>query len=197
MEETDRELITRHRAGDETALPELINRYLKPIYRFIFRRIGKTTDSEDLTQETFLKIWKNLRKYRAEESFRAWAFTIARHTAIDWLRKKKSLTFSELADTETENEITFSENLRDPDPLPDELSAKAGDNKFLNDVIDKLPSIYQEVLTLRYEEDLTFDEISRVLDKPLDTIKSQHRRALITLRKMLINTPVKILPKND
>jgi len=83
MDETDQQLIESYFDGDEAALAVLVNRYLKPVYNFAFRLTGNQADAEDVSQETFLKAWKNIKKFRADENFKAWILKIARNTAYD------------------------------------------------------------------------------------------------------------------
>ncbi|MBI4159946.1 sigma-70 family RNA polymerase sigma factor [Candidatus Wolfebacteria bacterium] len=73
----------------EVSLELLIRRYLKPIYGFTYRYVGAGQDTEDVTQETFVKVWRNLKKFDQNKSFKTWIFSIAKNTAIDFLKKKK------------------------------------------------------------------------------------------------------------
>lgn len=183
MEKTDAELVAEYFAGDESALKFLIERYLRSVYNFAYRYMGTTDDADDVTQEAFLKAWKNLKRYRSEQSFKTWLFSIARNTAIDWLRKKKNVPLSEFETDDGDNALIDA--LSDPLPLSPELMAQAEDKKTLELVLPWLPRNYRAVLLLRYAEELTFVEIGRVLGKPLHTVKSQHRRALMRLRSLL------------
>ena len=128
-------------------------------------------------------IWKNLKKYRKEENFRTWIFSIARNAAIDFLRKKKSIIFSDL---ENESGIPAEEIFENSEPLPDEIISFAEDKKILDKLMNKLPLFYREVLFLYYNNNFTFDEIGKIMNKPLNTVKSQHRRALIELKRLLL-----------
>lgn len=179
----DAELIVGSVQGNEKNFEILVKRYLKGVYNFVYRMIGDTSDAEDIAQETFIKVWKNIKKYNPEKSFKTWLFSIARNTVIDYLRKRKNLPFSNFEDTEGNNFLT--ENLTDPEPLPDELLARAENKEFLDNALKQLSIIYKEVLILHYQEHLTFEEIGQVLKKPSNTVKSQHRRGLIELRKIL------------
>lgn len=178
----DQEIITDYLNGDEESLKALVERYLRPVYNFSYRICNNTENAEDITAEVFVKIWKNLKKYRTEQSFKVWLFSIARNTTIDWLRKRKSLVFSDF-DTQT-GENLIENKLRDGEPLPDELLILEEDKKRLGELVAKLFPIYQTILTMRYTEEFTFKEISEILQKPINTVKSQHRRALIELRKL-------------
>lgn len=183
MEKTDAELVANYFKGDEEAFSTIVARHIKAIYNFVYRLTGTKDEADDITQETFLKAWKHLKKYRPEQSFKTWLFAIARNTTIDALRKKKSTPFSAFETDDSGNALT--DTLTDPTPLSHELMAVAQDGERLQAVIAGLSVPYREVLLLRYTEELTFDEIGKILGKPLHTVKSQHRRALIRLRILL------------
>lgn len=188
MEKNDRRIIADCLNGDEEAITLLIDRHLKAVFNFTYRLVGKSEEAEDITQETFLKMWRNLKKYHRSENFKTWLFTIARNTAIDWLRKKKNITFSVFENENGEN--SFAETLTDTEPLADEIFAKAEEKDFLNRELSKLSPTNRETLLLHYSEHFTFDEIGKILGQSLNTVKSRHRRALIELRKLLdVNAP--------
>ena len=174
--------------GSEEAFSELISFYLKPIFNFVYRICGNVKDAEDITQEVFIKLWRNLKKYRSGKNFKAWLFSIARNTAIDWLRKRKNINFSEFSvkggeDEESENQLFNS--APDTEPWPDALAAKAEDSKIIEECMDKLPAIYKEVIILRYKNQFTFEEIGEITKRPENTVKSQHKRALVALKRLL------------
>lgn len=178
----DQKLIAGYFKGDEKSLEILIKRYLKPIYSFTYRYAGNSYDAEDITQEVFVKMWRNLKKFKRRKSFKTWIFTIAKNTSIDWLKKKKTILFSEFENEAGENMLT--ETLVDPAPLPQELLERAGVAQMLSSAMERLSSKYRMVLFLRYNDHFTFKEIAETLREPLNTVKSRHRRALMTLRKL-------------
>ncbi len=181
-EKTDEELITSYREGDEKAFKLLIERYTPLIYNFVRRLIG-AQNATDVVSDIFIKVWKNIQKFDiAKAHFKTWIFTIARNTTTDFLRKKKSVVFSDLLGGE--DSPSFEEGIADEALLPNEVLEKLEDATFLNKLLDKLPTDYQTVLTLYYQNEMTFEEIGRVLGKPMNTVKSHHRRALLQLRKM-------------
>jgi len=182
-EKTDKQLVADYLEGNEKALNELIARHLKSVYNFVYRMARNAQDAEDITQETFIKMWKNLKRYDQSQNFRTWLFTIARNTAIDALRKKKSFVFSDFEIADGKN--PFLDTLADPAPLPDELAARAERQTLFGSALGKLSPAYQEVFALHHESDLTFDAISARLGKSINTVKSQYRRAFLTLQKLL------------
>lgn len=182
MHRTEEQLIRDHLSGDSTAFGVLLHRWLRPVHNFVRTRIRNEAEAEDITQEAFLKLWKNLLRYREGESFKAWLFAIVRNTVIDALRKKKDVSFSEL---DPEEDGSFAEGLVDGELLPDALFEKAENARRLTELVRELSPLHQEVLFLYYNEEMTFAEIGKALKAPLDTVKSRHRRALETLRKKL------------
>ncbi len=214
---SDQKLIVDYLKGDEKSLEILIHRYLKPIYGFVYRYVGSKQQAQDITQEVFVKAWRNLKKFDPQRSrfailrgwqnkspaphrtclprtklalvrgsgagFKTWIFSIAKNTAIDFLRAKKEIVFSELDAPDGEN--TFADNIVDSSPLPPELIEREDIKQALAGAMEKISPSYRPVLYLRYNDHFTFREIAEILEEPLDTIKSRHRRALIKLKRLL------------
>lgn len=183
MDKLDEKLIADYLAGDEQSLELLIKQYLKPIYSFVSRYVGNGQEAEDITQEVFVRVWRNLKKFDQNQSFKTWIFSIAKNASLDFLKKKKAIPFSEFDTEEGGNRIT--DTLADPAPLPLELLEKAGMAKMLNMAMEKLSPQYRMVLFLRYNDHFNFREISESLGEPLHTITSRHLRALIKLKEIL------------
>lgn len=176
-------LIKKYFSGDEKSLEILISSYLKPIYNFVYRYLNNKQDAEDITQEVFVKMWRNLKKFDQRRIFKTWIFSIAKNTMIDFLRKKKMILFSEFENEEKKNKLT--ETIADPAPPPDEILNRTYITEMLNKAIKQLSLKYRLVLFLRYNDHFNFREIAEVLGEPLHTVKSRHRRALIQLKKLL------------
>lgn len=181
MDLSDEDLIKEYLNGNQEYLKILIDKYTGLLYNFTVRFVGED-NAFDILQDVFIKVWKNLNKFNIEKAnFKTWIFTITRNTITDFLRKKKTIPFSFLG----KEEESFKDNLEDEEILQDEAFSKLENKEIVNNILDQLPSNYREVLILYYQEDMTFKEIGEVLNKPLDTVKSYHHRALILLRKML------------
>jgi RNA polymerase sigma factor (sigma-70 family) len=197
---TDEQLIARYlKNNDEQALEDLIRRYLPLIFTFVCNYIGDRENAADVTQEVFVKTWKNLKKFNPKKAFfRAWIFTIARRTAIDWLKKKNALPFSaiqsEIGDNNFANSLADESRtkprglaarlcfVRDESPSITEQLMLRETSKKLSLALAQLPGDYSAVINLHINEDLSFREIAGRLKKPLNTVKSQYRRALAMLK---------------
>ena len=181
---TDEEL-AKLSLKDDKAFAELVSRYLKRIYNFVYRYVQNRNDAEDIAQGVFIKAWKNIKKFNPDRKFKVWLFVIAKNTAFDWLRKKRPLLFSQFETDEGENPLI--ENLEDTASLPPEIFAKKELEKELEIALKNLNPIDRAILTLHYSDELTFEEISEILGKPMNTVKSRHQRAILKLRTYLMH----------
>lgn len=179
MEKSDAQLVAEATLGDQGSFAELVRRHTPSIYSFCYRLVGNQHAAEDCTQETFIKVWKSLGRYRNEFAFRTWIFAIARNTTTDYLRKKKSTPFSFMWGNSEEK---FEDHLETLEESPEVHVEHAMTKESLEEVLGRLPEHYKTVLILHYQEGMTFQEIASVTDRPLNTVKSWHRRALETLR---------------
>lgn len=147
----------------------VVQEYMPRIYAYVRRYTGNIDSAADITQETFVKAWKNLKRYDPAQPMSAWLYTIAKRTAIDWLRKRRD---EQLPDEIIDTAPSLTESLDATRRTETVLSAVA-----------QLPNGYRDVVQLRLD-DLQFHEIADRLKKPLNTVKSQYRRALQLLRRM-------------
>lgn len=177
---SDEQLVVFYLQGNNDALNFLIERYLRRVYNFVSKYIGNAKEAEDLTQEIFLKVWKSLKKFNSQKSFKIWLFVIARHVCIDYSRRKKITTFSALENDDDDE--SFSDKIVDESISIVERITKQELEKEMNKYLLRLSEINRSVLILHYNQQLAFREIAELLDESLDTVKSRHRRALNYLR---------------
>lgn len=183
MKEEDKNLIQAFFAGYDEAYSKLLKKYLKSVYNFLRTFVQDSDILDDLTQETFIKAWKNLKSFDTEKNFKTWLFTIAKNTAYDFFKKKKTIPFSEFSDDQGSNAL---ENISDDEILPLEILEKSEKEKTFEENLQKLPNHYRIILLLHYKEDFSLQEISEILDIPYNTIKSRHIRALSKFKKILV-----------
>ena len=190
------DLIRAYREGDSHALNQLIERHTRLVYSFSYRLIGSAEGAQDVTQETFIKAWKNLKRYDEKQSFATWILSIARNTSIDWLRKRKSLVFSDMERDDAEDtRDSFEQRIPDELPLPHEVFEMNELGDTLDDALKQISLDRRTIILLRHREGLAFEEIAVIVGKPLNTVKSQYRRALKTLRDYLTEQQKHYEPK--
>ncbi|HVI80957.1 MAG TPA: sigma-70 family RNA polymerase sigma factor [Candidatus Acidoferrum sp.] len=171
---TDSMLISRIRAGDEDALALLHDRYAQVVYSVALRVLAETTQAEDILQELFLQLWRNPQAFDSNRgSLGAWLAVIARHRAIDYLRRRRPETDIEdvVVAVDTRVEQTTDRNM---------AIAK------IRAAVEGLPAEQRKPLEMAFFEGLTHSEISSKTGEPLGTIKTRIRAALLTLRKVLV-----------
>lgn len=181
---SDNDLIYAYLEGNNPqAFDLLTKRYLKNVYNFVFGLSHNTDEAEDITQETFVKAWKNLKKFDRDKSFKNWIFSIAKNTAVDYFRKKKPSPFSFFENEEGENR--FLDSVSDATPLADEIFEQYENKKKLAKAINDLPILYRSIAVLRFSENLKFEEIAEIFGESVNTIKSRARRAEGLIKKSL------------
>jgi RNA polymerase sigma-70 factor (ECF subfamily) len=172
---TDVELVRGALAGSEPAFGEIVARYQRPIFGLIVRMIRDQGRAEELAQDTFVKAFRALHTYDVQRKFSSWLLTIAHHVAIDELRRN-TLDIRSLDSMLDEGEGTFEiQDLKAATPAA--LAERGELAVALQTAIDRLRPEYREVVTLRYERELDYDEIAEITGLPMGTVKSSLHRA--------------------
>tara|TARA_B100001287_G_scaffold45462_1_gene34502 strand:- start:1262 stop:1861 length:600 start_codon:yes stop_codon:yes gene_type:complete len=181
---TDEMLISRFQSGDENAYVELVNRYKDKLTNFVFYFLKDEEHSEDIVQETFIRLYEKKHYYKEIAKFSTWIYTIARNLANTELRKKsrtKIMYLSQMSNYKKDYDLKSS------DP---ELN-KNIENEFLmkeiHAAIDKLPENYKSVIILRDIQGLDYEQISNIIGVPLGTVKSRINRARLQLQVDLMD----------
>ena len=178
------ELIRRCLAGDELACRDLVRRYQKPVYSILWRMLRRAEDVEDVTQETFIRMFRALDRYDVERPFSSWLFTIASRLAIDHIRRRRVPTVS-LSAVEPGSHEEWTREVADPSPGPDDVTSHREEEVRTQALIDSLPPHYRIVVLLRHQQDLSYEEIAEALQMPLGTVKARIHRARALLQKRL------------
>jgi len=188
MNYSDEQLVNNYLKGNEKSLEIIIKNYLKPIYNFVYRYVNNLQEAEDITQEVFVRTWRNLKKFDQTRNFKTWIFSIARNASLDFLKKKKTKSFSEFSAKGGENEegeSSLAKILIDPAPSQNELFDRKITAQKVNSIMENLPVQYRTLLFMYYNDHFNFREIAEILDEPLNTVKSRYRRSLTMFRKLL------------
>lgn len=161
----DGRLILQIQRGNKTCANELIERYYSSIFRYCSWHCNNKDRAEDLTQETFLRVFRDIYMYEQKGSFKAYLYTIAHHLCID------------------ENRKYIAAELDDNIPIEDRHLRQIEDRDQIKSLLNKLSPEQREAIILHCGEQLNFREISQILDVPARTVQSRVRAALAILRK--------------
>ncbi|MBC7524241.1 MAG: sigma-70 family RNA polymerase sigma factor [Flavobacterium sp.] len=173
--------IENAKKGDQIAFTYLLDHYWNEVYGFMLKRTENETDAEDIAIETFSKAFDKLATYNPEFQFNTWLIAIAKNVHIDMLRKKKSSHFVEITDEEDYQAY----NVADSSPsAEDELITEQNLSQLLQ-YIKELKPHYQEVIQLRYFQELSYQEISEQLNEPLSNVKIKLLRAKKLLAEII------------
>lgn len=177
------ELILLAQAGNDQALEELFKKHLPLIYGTCMRYLRNQDEAQDATQESFIKIWKNLKRIDLKKNFRVWAVEIAKNTCLDMIKRRRTVPISAFDDENGNNYI--ADTMRSSSPSPSDAAEHSLLRRMLTGAMSKLSPAYRLVLHMYYRDGLNFREIAEKLDEPMYTVKSRHRRAIINLRLIL------------
>lgn len=164
----------RLRRRDPAAIAGAVERYQHRLYRYLTRLVGPGAPADDVFQQTWLHVVRQLGRYDPRRSFDTWLFAIAHNAAMDVLRRRPGETLDE-------------ETAAWPSAAPDALTSlwRTERAAIVAGEVDALPALYRETVTLRFEEGMKLEEIAEVTGAPLSTVKSRLRRALDILRHSL------------
>jgi RNA polymerase sigma factor (sigma-70 family) len=180
----DFHLVVKAREGSQKAYADLMQRYKDSIYFMVLKMVNNKEDAMDLTVETFAKAFEKLDKYQPEYAFSTWLFRVATNNCIDFIRKKKLNTTSIHGMTDEDGEEKQLQIKADV-LNPEESSIKKQQTEELKLLIQSLPARYRNLITLRYFDELSYEEISQQLDLPLGTVKAQLFRARYLLGNIM------------
>ena len=178
---SDQQLIERVLGGDASAFEHLFNRYRDSIFQLYLQKTGgNIDDSNDLLQETFVKIYLNLQRYSDQYTFGQWIYTIARNTFIDYVRRKRDDTVSIDSLREASGISTWNE------PNPEERMITHQNRARIEAFLDRMSPRYKELIELRFFKEYSYEEIASHLNLPMGTVKTQIHRAREQLCRFIL-----------
>ena len=174
---TDYELIQACLAGNRDIFEELVKRYKNLVYSVILRMVNDREEANDLAQDVFIKIYKNLDKYYPEYKFSTWVIRIATNHVIDYRRKKKQ-------ETVPIEEVEFSLSTEES---PEAAFIRREQRDELKKIVGDLPDMYKIPIVLYHEQGLSYQEISEIINEPLSKVKNRIFRGRRMLKESLVN----------
>lgn len=180
---TDEELIVIFQNGDVNAFNELVHRYKDKIVNFLYRYTGSREDAEDLAQDAFLRLYKSKHLYREIGKFSTWFYTIAVNLVkTDLVKKKKKKTISiNNYDEDEEKDYELPSDII----APDDSANAMNENYYIQKAIESLNDNFKQVIILRDIQNMDYEEIAKITNLPLGTVKSRINRGRECLKEML------------
>jgi RNA polymerase sigma-70 factor (ECF subfamily) len=182
----DAALMLRVKRGDRAAFAELVDKYKQPVMNFIFRSLRDETEAEDLAQNVFLQVYKSRARYERTAKFSTWIFTIARNLCLNELRRRSRHPAESLEETHTDNEDQPARQYEDKTVfLPTENLLHGELAKKIEEALAELPENQRTAILLCRQDELSYEEISAVLNCSLSATKSLIHRGRETLKEKL------------
>lgn len=179
---TDEELIERFQKGDMYAFDLIVKRYKDQLLNFVYRFLGDRAEAEDVVQETFLRVFRNRKAYKKVAKFSTWIYTISGNLAKTELRKRKRRNVHSISEMGFENkDYEISDETANPEKRIDSLMKE----EIIEREIMALPPKFREVIILRDIQELSYEEISKIIKVPIGTVKSRVNRGRLKLQEKL------------
>lgn len=179
--EKEKQLIQDVVNGDRTAFKRLIQQYQKLVNHIVFRIVSGDMDREDICQEVFLKVYKNLSNFKGNSKLSTWIGQIAYNTGLNYVQKKKVPLIGDIVDEQTTVD-SFAARMSGPD----DLTVASDTASRLRAEIARLPQNYRTIVMLFHIEELTYAEIGKITGMPEGTVKSHLFRARKMLKENLL-----------
>ncbi|WP_198175046.1 RNA polymerase sigma factor [Spirosoma arboris] len=181
-------LIEQVLSGDRKAFEGLICQYEGLVLHIVSPLVGINADREDVCQDIFMKVYEHLGTFQFRSKLSTWIGNIAYHTSLNFLQKKRNILLADLfpdnPETDSTNE-SVGNKWEDEALNPEQIIIKEQELTYLAEAIDQLPVLQKTVLLLFHQDELSLEEISQILDVPVNTIKSYLFRARKALKKTL------------
>jgi RNA polymerase sigma-70 factor, ECF subfamily len=177
MESDTQQIALGLRRGDVVVLEALVEQYQYRLVRYLIYLLGRRDGVDDLVQETWLRVLERGGSYDGRSRFEPWLFRVARNIALDVMRKRQNVS---LNSDDDDGGVRPSPASGEPSPYT--LAARTEDAERLAHSLQTLEPVYREVLVLRFQEDLSLQEISTIVGAPVSTVASRIYRGLARLR---------------
>lgn len=184
MTQRDETLAREAQQGNSDAFAILVDRYKSRVYRTLYQVVGDDQDAQDLAQEVFLKVYRNLVNYRGDAAFPTWLHRLTINLALDWLRARKRRPLQVPLTPPPDQEGPVRE-LPSGDATPEDVLIRQDRQQQVRDAIHNLPPDYREVVVLHHMHHLSYQQISDRIGAPVRTVETRLYRARAMLKRLL------------
>jgi RNA polymerase sigma-70 factor, ECF subfamily len=183
---SDARLIEGLRAGDDRAYEELLTRFQQPVYNIVYRLVTDASDTADVVQEVFLKVFRSIGGFRSQSSLKTWVYRIAvneAHNHRRWFARKRGQETG--LDDDQGDGVTYEQILPDQHQSPLEIAVDHETRAAIEAALLNVKPAFRDALVLREIEGLSYDEIAEVLQVNINTVKTRIVRGRQSLREQL------------
>jgi RNA polymerase sigma-70 factor, ECF subfamily len=182
----DAVLMLRVKRGDRAAFAELVEKYKQPVMNLVYRTLHDETEAEDLAQNVFLQVYKSARRYESRAKFSTWLFTIARNLCLNEIRRRSRHPADSIEESHAEHEDQPRQQFEDKSSVaPPEKLLHGELAQKIEEALAELPENQRTAILLCRQEELSYEEIARVLGCSLSATKSLIHRGRETLKEKL------------
>lgn len=179
---SDNEVIQLVQKKNKKSYREVVRRYEKKLFAYLYRLVGNKEEAEDLLQNVFVKVYRNIESYDTQKKFSSWIYRIAHNEAVNFLKKRSKRHLISIEDVQaSKDKLEITDAGKSP------IDAWIGKElkKEMDEALEKLPPKYKEVLMLRYYFDKSYEEMSEILERPINTVGTLLNRAKKKLMEIM------------
>ncbi|MGH7993035.1 MAG: sigma-70 family RNA polymerase sigma factor [Limisphaerales bacterium] len=182
----DAVLMLRVKRGDRVAFAELVEKYKQPVMNLVYRTLHDETEAEDLAQNVFLQVYKSAGRYESRAKFSTWLFTIARNLCLNEIRRRSRHPADSIEESHAEHEDQPRQQFEDKSSVtPPEKLLQGELAQKIDEVLAELPENQRTAILLCRQEELSYEEIAKILGCSLSATKSLIHRGRETLKEKL------------
>ena len=177
----EEKIIKQLKNGDFSNYDKIVDSYKNRVFGMAYKFTNDYDETQDLAQEVFLKIYRQIKNFRGDSKLSTWIYRISVNTCLDWKKKKmriKSINFSNMVNEENKDQTI---GIKDDSPLPDEIILQDEDQRIVHDLIYELSDKYKTVLIMYHFNEMSYEDIAKALNVPQRTVETRLYRA----RRML------------
>lgn len=179
---SDNEIVKLIAGRNKKIYHELVKRYQTKLFSYLYRLIGNKEEAEDLLQNVFVKVYNNIRSYDTKRKFSSWIYRIAHNEAVNFLKKRSRRKLISIEDIQASKDKLEIADTR-KNPIDSWISKEL--RKEMQEALERLPEKYKQVLMLRYYYDKSYEEMSKALGKPVNTVGTLLNRAKKKLMEVI------------
>ena len=171
---SDSDLVAVIRMKNRELYQEIVSRYQSKLFVYVYRMLGNKEETEDILQNVFVKTYRNLKSFDTAKKFSSWIYRIAHNETVNYLRRRSKKRFISIEDL-VRGEGSMGIGSQGKSPVEDWMTKETGSR--IDEALLLLPKHYREVLVLRYFSDKSYDEIAKIIKKPVNTVGTLINRA--------------------